>query len=152
MGPETFGALAPQSREIGSWRPAQKPAVCGPFSRSLETCRDSRTGWLGQQGSNRDLPYLNSNKMLTFRWTSAANGALLWELEAQVSASGPDPAGSWPWRGRGGARISIAYLGGPHGEIKDKIQPTQQAGKAITDEREEEAISRIELSERHNQA
>ena len=58
-GPETFGALAPQNREIGSWRPAarsQKPVVCGPFSRSLETCRDSRTGWLAMQCRSHQSP------------------------------------------------------------------------------------------------
>jgi hypothetical protein len=58
IGPETFGSLAPQNKEMGNWRPAaslQKP-VCGPFSRSVETCPDSHTGWLTSQESNSHVP------------------------------------------------------------------------------------------------
>ena len=55
IGPETFGALAPQNTEMGNWRPAamsQKPAVCGPFFRSLGNVGDWPTAWLGREGSN----------------------------------------------------------------------------------------------------
>jgi hypothetical protein len=45
-----------------------------------------------------------------------------------MDGSGPDPAGSSPWRGRGGATDGVAYLGGPHG-AKDKAQSAHKARK-----------------------
>ena len=37
--------------------------------------------------------------------------------EAWVDASGPDPAGSLPLRGRGGATHGVTHFGGPYVEI-----------------------------------
>jgi hypothetical protein len=55
-------------------------------------------------------------------WTFAANGALLFLLQAPNGRQRIEPRGQLAKRGRGGATDSVAYCGGPSGKSQIKTQ------------------------------
>jgi len=65
-------------------------------------------------------PAYRATRLLLFDWTSDANGALLSLLRAPWRPV-TNPAGSWPWRGRGGATDDVAHLRGFNGKISSEI-------------------------------